>query len=127
MSPEEVTETATTTPVAKAAAVKTSAVKTSAVKTSAVKTSEVEAEARARRKVREGLVVSAKMDKSIVVAIADRVRHPRYGKFVQRTTKLYAHDEENNAAVGDRVSIMETRPLSKKKRWRLVEVTERAK
>ena len=88
---------------------------------------ETEAEARNRRKVREGVVVSTKMDKTCVVAIVDRVRHPRYGKTVQRTKKLYVHDEQNDAGVGDRVQVMETRPLSKQKRWRLVEVLERAK
>ena len=86
-----------------------------------------ETQERKSRKVRTGTVVSAKMDKSIVVSIVERVRHPRYGKFLQRTKKLYVHDEENNAGIGDQVRIMETRPLSKLKRWRLVEVVERAK
>jgi small subunit ribosomal protein S17 len=67
------------------------------------------------------------MDKTIVISIVERVRHPKYAKFVQRTKKLYAHDEANDAKVGDRVRVMETRPLSKLKRWRLVEVLERAK
>jgi small subunit ribosomal protein S17 len=67
------------------------------------------------------------MDKTIVISIVERVRHPKYAKFVQRTKKLYAHDEANDAQVGDRVRVMETRPLSKLKRWRLVEVLERAK
>lgn len=80
-----------------------------------------------RRKVRNGLVVGAKMDKTIVVAVIEKVRHERYSKTIQRTEKLYAHDEENTAQVGDRVRIQETRPLSKLKRWRLVEVTERAR
>lgn len=84
-------------------------------------------EARPRRKVREGMVVSDQGDKTIVVAVTDRVRHRRYAKTVQRTTKLHAHDEENSGNVGDRVRIAETRPLSKLKRWRLVEVLERAK
>jgi small subunit ribosomal protein S17 len=79
------------------------------------------------RKTREGLVVSTKMDKTIVVAVTDRVRHPRYRKTLQRTTKLYAHDITNDANVGDRVRIAETRPLSKLKRWRLVEILERAR
>ena len=79
------------------------------------------------RKTRVGLVVSDKMDKTIVVAIADRVAHPRYNKIVKRTYKLKAHDELNDAHVGDKVKVMETRPLSKDKRWRLVEVIERAK
>jgi len=79
------------------------------------------------RKQREGLVVSTKMDKTIVVAVTDRVRHPRYRKTLPRTTKLYAHDDVNDARVGDRVRIAETRPLSKLKRWRLVEIVERAR
>jgi small subunit ribosomal protein S17 len=79
------------------------------------------------RKVREGLVVSTKMDKTIVVAVVDRVRHRRYGKTLQRTRRLYAHDEANDAREGDRVRLQETRPLSAKKRWRVVEVLERAK
>ena len=79
------------------------------------------------RKVREGVVVSNKMNKTIVISIVERVRHPRYSKFVARTKKLYAHDETNDAKIGDRVSVMETRPMSKQKRWRLIEVLERAK
>ena len=79
------------------------------------------------RKVREGIVSSAAMDKTIAVTVTDRVRHPLYGKTMQRTTKLYAHDEANDAGPGDRVRIAETRPLSKLKRWRLLEVLERAK
>ncbi len=79
------------------------------------------------RKVREGLVVSAKMDKTLVVAVTDRVRHRRYGKTLQRTRNFYAHDEANDGREGDRVRITETRPLSKQKRWRLVEVLERAR
>ena len=84
-------------------------------------------EVRQARKVREGIVVSSKMDKTIVISIVERVRHPKYAKFVQRTKKLYAHDETNDAQIGDRVRVMETRPMSKQKRWRLVEVLERAK
>jgi small subunit ribosomal protein S17 len=80
-----------------------------------------------RRKVREGLVTSTGMEKTIVVRVVDRVRHPRYDKTVQRTTKFLAHDELNDARVGDRVRIRETRPLSKRKRWHLVEVLERAR
>ena len=80
-----------------------------------------------RRKVREGLVVSSGMDKTAVVAIIERVRHRRYDKTVQRTKRLYAHDETNDVKVGDRVRVAETRPLSKLKRWRVVEVLERAK
>ena len=79
------------------------------------------------RKVREGIVVSDKMQASIVVAVSDRVRHPRFGKTVQRTKRLYAHDEKNEAKVGDLVRIIETRPLSKLKRWRLTEIVERAR
>jgi small subunit ribosomal protein S17 len=82
---------------------------------------------RAARKVREGVVVSTKMDKTVVVAVVERVRHPRYAKFVQRTKKLYVHDETNDTRPGDRVRVQETRPLSKQKRWRIVEVLERAK
>ena len=74
-----------------------------------------------------GLVVSTKMDKTVVVAVVDRVRHRRYGKTMQRTSNLYAHDEANDAKAGDRVRIAETRPLSKLKRWRVVEVLERAR
>ena len=79
------------------------------------------------RKVREGLVVSDKMDKTIVVEVEDRVKHGLYGKVLRRTSKLKAHDEENTAGIGDRVQIMETRPLSATKRWRLVSVVEKAK
>jgi len=79
------------------------------------------------RKVREGVVVSNKMNKTIVISIVERVRHPRYSKFVARTKKLYAHDEANDAKAGDKVRVEETRPLSKTKRWRVVEVLERAK
>ena len=79
------------------------------------------------RKVREGIVVSNAMDKTAVVEATDRVRHRRYAKTVQRTAKLFAHDENNDANVGDRVRIQETRPLSKKKRWRLVGIIERAR
>jgi len=82
---------------------------------------------RAARKVREGLVVSNKMDKTAVVAVVDRVRHAKYNKFVLRTKKLYAHDETNDVNIGDKVRVMETRPLSKNKRWRITDVLERAK
>ncbi|MFM8267391.1 MAG: 30S ribosomal protein S17 [Ilumatobacteraceae bacterium] len=82
---------------------------------------------RVSRKVREGLVVSNKMDKTAVVAVVERVRHPKYAKFVMRTKKLYAHDEANDVNIGDKVRVMETRPLSKNKRWRVVEILERAK
>jgi small subunit ribosomal protein S17 len=80
-----------------------------------------------RRKVREGTVVSDKMQATLVVAVVERVRHPRYGKTVQRTKRLYVHDAENSARVGDRVRVVETRPLSKLKRWRLAEIVERAR
>lgn len=79
------------------------------------------------RKTRVGKVVSDKMDKTIVVAIEDNVKHPLYNKIVKKTVKLKAHDEQNTAGVGDRVLVMETRPLSKDKRWRLVEIIEKAK
>ena len=79
------------------------------------------------RKTRVGLVTSDKMDKTIVVSIVDNVKHPLYGKIVKRTYKLKAHDENNECNIGDRVRVMETRPLSKDKRWRLVEIIERAK
>ncbi len=79
------------------------------------------------RKTREGIVVSNKMDKTAVVEATDRVRHRRYAKTVQRAKRLHVHDEENTLGVGDRVRVQETRPLSKNKRWRLVEVLERAK
>ena len=85
------------------------------------------AEERNLRKTRVGKVVSNKMDKTIVVAIADNVKHPLYGKITKRTTKLKAHDENNECNIGDRVEVMETRPLSKDKRWRLVQIIEKAK
>ncbi|MCR5148909.1 MAG: 30S ribosomal protein S17 [Eubacterium sp.] len=79
------------------------------------------------RKTRVGIVTSDKMDKTIVVSIIDNVKHPLYGKIVKRTYKLKAHDEKNECKIGDRVKVMETRPLSKDKRWRLVEIVEKAK
>ncbi|MET7751358.1 30S ribosomal protein S17 [Micromonospora sp. NPDC005367] len=82
---------------------------------------------RGRRKVREGLVVSDKMDKTVVVEVEDRVKHALYGKIMRRTSKLKVHDEQNSAGIGDRVLIMETRPLSATKRWRIVEILEKAK
>ncbi|MDX3657165.1 30S ribosomal protein S17 [Streptomyces sp. ID05-26A] len=88
---------------------------------------EVQTEKRNDRKVREGLVVSDKMDKTIVVALEDRKKHPRYSKIMRSTTKVKVHDEENAAGVGDRVQLMETRPLSATKRWRLVAILEKAK
>ena len=83
--------------------------------------------ARGRRKVRTGLVVSDAMDKTVIVRISSQVKHPLYGKIVRRSTRLKAHDEANTAGVGDRVRLMETRPLSATKRWRLVEILEKAK
>src|ERR1700709_1998720 len=79
------------------------------------------------RKTREGLVVSDKMDKTVVVAVEDRVKHPLYGKVIRRTNKLKAHDEGNSAGIGDRVLLMETRPPSATKRWRIIEILEKAK
>jgi len=82
---------------------------------------------RAARKVREGYVVSDKMDKTVVVAVEDRVKHRLYGKVLRQTSKIKAHDEENSAGIGDRVRVMETRPLSATKRWRLIAILEKAK
>ena len=79
------------------------------------------------RKIRVGKVVSDKMDKTIVVAIEDNVRHPKYGKIIKRTVKIHAHDEKNECGIGDKVAVMETRPLSATKRWRLVNIVEKAK
>ena len=79
------------------------------------------------RKVRVGMVVSDKMDKTVVIAIEDNVKHPVYGKIIKHTLKVHAHDENNTCGIGDKVKIMETRPLSKTKRWRLVEIIEKAK
>jgi small subunit ribosomal protein S17 len=84
-------------------------------------------ETRSYRKIREGLVVGDKMDKTVVVAVEDRVKHSLYGKIIRRTTKYKAHDESNACGVGDRVRLMETRPLSATKRWRVVEILEKAK
>jgi small subunit ribosomal protein S17 len=86
-----------------------------------------ETASRNRRKTREGVVLSAKMDKTIVVSVEDRVKHALYGKVIRRTSRLKAHDEQNQCGTGDRVLIMETRPLSATKRWRVVEVLEKAK
>ena len=86
-----------------------------------------EATERTLRKTRVGMVVSDKMDKTIVVAIADNVKHPKYGKVIKHTIKLKAHDDTTECGIGDKVSIMETRPLSKDKRWRLVSIIEKAK
>ena len=84
-------------------------------------------EERSLRKVRVGMVVSDKMDKTVVIAIEDNVKHPVYGKIIKHTLKVHAHDENNECGIGDTVKIMETRPLSKTKRWRVVEVIEKAK
>jgi small subunit ribosomal protein S17 len=84
-------------------------------------------ESRNLRKERIGKVVSNKMDKSITIAVERKVKHPIYGKFIGKTTKLMAHDEKNECTIGDSVKIMETRPMSKNKRWRLIEILERAK
>jgi small subunit ribosomal protein S17 len=89
--------------------------------------SETTSETRRTRKTREGLVVSDKMDKTVVVAVEDRVKHALYGKVLRRTSKLKAHDEQNDCGIGDRVLIMETRPLSATKRWRVVQILEKAK
>jgi small subunit ribosomal protein S17 len=90
-------------------------------------TSPADERSRGFRKTREGLVVSDKMDKTVVVAVEDRVKHALYGKVIRRTSKLKCHDEQNQCGVGDRVLLMETRPLSATKRWRVVEVLEKAK
>ena len=84
-------------------------------------------EERALRKTRVGMVVSDKMDKTVVIAIEDNVKHPVYGKIIKHTLKVHAHDEDNSCGIGDKVKIMETRPLSKTKRWRVVEIIEKAK
>ena len=89
--------------------------------------SEQTSDERNARKIREGLVVSDKMDKTVVVTVEDRVKHALYGKVLRRTSKLKAHDEQNECGIGDRVLIMETRPLSATKRWRVVEILEKAK
>ena len=86
-----------------------------------------EAAERNLRKTRVGMVVSDKMDKTAVVAILDNVKHPMYGKVIKRTVKIHVHDEKNECGIGDKVEVMETRPLSKTKRWRLVEIIEKAK
>ena len=95
--------------------------------TGSAETSSTQTSERSRRKTREGLVLSDKMEKTVVVAVEDRVKHALYGKVLRRTSKLKAHDEQNECGVGDRVRIQETRPLSDTKRWRVVEVLEKAK
>ena len=119
-------ETTTEATVDETAAPATTAAPKASAKTAAVEVAG-EVETRKNRKTREGLVVSDKMDKTAVVAVIERVRHAKYGKFMMRTKRLYAHDEANDAHTGDKVRVMETRPLSKNKRWRIVEVLERAK
>jgi small subunit ribosomal protein S17 len=94
---------------------------------SADRPKEVNQESRGRRKVREGIVASNAMDRTAVVLVVERVRHPRYAKTVQRTKRLYVHDEANDVRIGDRVRLSETRPLSKLKRWRVEQVLERAR
>ena len=89
--------------------------------------SETTTQQRGRRKVMQGVVVSDKMDKTIVVLVEDRVKHPLYGKVMTMSSRIKVHDEDNTAGIGDRVRVMETRPLSAQKRWRLVEIIERAK
>jgi len=98
-----------------------------AAKTAAPVAASAPAERSTGRKTKVGRVVSDKMDKTIVVSLEDRVKHPLYGKVIRRTSKVKAHDEANTAGVGDRVRLMETRPLSATKRWRLVEILEKAK
>jgi small subunit ribosomal protein S17 len=110
-----------------APATKTAATKAPAAKVTEVTTAAADETRANPRKVREGIVVSDKMDSTLVVAVNERVSHARYGKTVQRTKKLYVHDEKNEAKLGDRVRVQETRPLSKLKRWRLTEVVERAR
>ena len=100
---------------------------TPAETTAAATTAAETADARGYRKTREGLVVSDQMDKTVVVAVEDRVKHPKYGKVLRRTKKYKAHDEQNECGVGDRVLLMETRPLSTTKRWRVAEILEKAK
>jgi small subunit ribosomal protein S17 len=100
---------------------------TSANKTATSKVADETDEKRGFRKTREGLVISDKMEKTVVVAVEDRVKHPLYGKVLRRTSKLHAHDEASTAGIGDRVLLMETRPLSATKRWRVVEILEKAK
>ena len=118
-----------TTPASTAASNVEASSETSTAETSTPETSVPDApdHSRSARKVREGNVISDKMAKTVVVAVIERIRHPKYGKFMMRTKKLYAHDEGNDAHVGDKVRVMETRPMSKNKRWRVVEVLERAK
>jgi small subunit ribosomal protein S17 len=123
----ETTEDAVTAEDTAPAEVETSAPAAAPTPAAAAKVAEADGPRPNPRKVREGIVVSDAMASTVVVAIVDRVRHPKYGKTVQRTKKLYVHDAENTAKVGDRVRVQETRPLSKLKRWRLTDVLERAR
>ena len=115
----EATETTDAEATAAASPARASAIQASTIQASPARPN--------KRKVREGMVVSVAMDKTAIVQTSDRVRHPRYNKIVRRRNRLYVHDQENELQVGDRVRIQETRPLSKTKRWRLVEVTERVR
>ncbi len=119
--------TATETTATETTATETTATETTATETTATETTATDTGARGFRKVRDGLVVSDKMDKTVVVAVEDRVKHPLYAKVIRRTSRLKAHDEQNQCGVGDRVLLMETRPLSATKRWRVVEILEKAK
>src|SRR5262245_46861556 len=101
--------------------------KAGSVPTEATKTGEATQRKRGFRKTREGLVASDKLDKTVVVGVEDRVKHARYGKVMRRTSRLKAHDEANECSIGDRVLLMETRPLSATKRWRVVEIVEKVK
>ena len=121
----EVADATTAVADATAASAAAPAATPSAAK-AAVASADVAAESRKNRKTREGMVVSDKMAKTIVVELEDRVKHPRYSKVIRRTTKVKAHDENGTAGIGDRVLLAETRPLSATKRWRLVQVLERA-
>jgi small subunit ribosomal protein S17 len=127
VEPEETPVPAAATPPAAAPERKGPVIKTPVIKATKAAVSNEDDSRSNPRKVREGIVVSNKMDMTLVVAVNERVRHPRYGKTVQRTKKLYVHDEKNDAKIGDRVRVQETRPLSKLKRWRLTEVVERAR
>jgi small subunit ribosomal protein S17 len=122
---EEAGSAPTEVPAARATVAASTAATTSAAATAPA--AEPTEQERGARKVREGLVISDKMQSTVIVAVIERVRHARYGKTVQRTKKLYAHDDRFEARIGDRVRVAETRPLSKLKRWRVTEVVERAR
>jgi small subunit ribosomal protein S17 len=128
MSDETTTTTTTDEEIESAEAeAPTASAGTAAPVTSTAGVASASEQSRKARKVRDGIVVSNKMDKTAVVAVVERVRHPKYNKFVLQTKRLYAHDETNDVNVGDRVRVTETRPLSKQKRWRVSQVLERAK